>query len=179
MRASPARLGGKPGGSPWPADRPPRTSEGRAKTFQPFAQHRRHLCRRLANASLPSPPRPRPAPVRGSSAAGCGRGWLRSHLSAPMLTISMLPLKYGSSSIMMRAVLISPTSLASLRISMRVGGFHVSLHRALGHDFAGFYPGVHRCRSALWSAYVPSARWCLPSRHRHRDLHGYKSGRRF
>ena len=42
----------------------------------------------------------------------------RVALAGSGFTMSMLPLKYAPSSMMMRAVLMSPTSLASLRISI-------------------------------------------------------------
>src|SRR6478609_664061 len=45
---------------------------------------------------------------RGAAAAALGSGF----------TISILPLKYAPSSMIIRAVLMSPTSLASLRISI-------------------------------------------------------------
>ena len=80
--------------------------------------------------------------------AGCGAG-----RGASARTMSMLPLKYAPSSITMRAVRMSPTSFASLRISILSVGLHVAVDGAEHHDLtsldAGRSPSVRTHREAV------------------------------
>ena len=73
---------------------------------------------------------PRPAPVLR---AAFGSGFL----------ISMLPLNKAPSSMLMRAVMMSPTSFASLRISTLSRGLHVALHLAEDDDLPGPNAGLN------------------------------------